>query len=145
MYRLVASVLCVFCMGCSSDPNDVTLMGIDSNNDGIRDDVYTHIVELNLDTNETLALVNYARHYQSRFLLDMTDSSAVFEYLEGLSQEMACIFDAFGIDKVMEITKTTDGISGLISNTAQRKDVTTQLIKAHPAVLHNRSNKDNCP
>ena len=145
MNKFVVIFLSVLCLGCSGGDNDDTLLGIDADSDGVRDDVQAHIVGLDLDSRKTNALLNLARQYQTRFSLDMSDSTAVVAHLHELNQAVSCVMDVYEVNKLWAANKVIKEVGGMMSNTSQRREVRSQLRKATPAVLHDKTNEEDCP
>lgn len=138
-------ILSVLCIGCANDPNNDTLLGIDADEDGVRDDVQAHIIALKLDTEKTKNLLGLAAQYQTRFVLNMDDRSAVVAHLHGLAQAVSCFTATYRVNELWKAIEVIEDVGGLMSNTSERREVRSQLRKATPAVLHDQTNDQNCP
>lgn len=135
-----------FSFSADSGDQSGTLAGIDADGDGVRDDVQEYIVnQKQLGSRKTKALLNYAMFYRTRYEVNTNDPSAVREYMDGISQAISCVFNAYGVDDIFYGSRAIDDISERMSNTRERKAVTTRLSRALPAIMHDNTNDENCP
>lgn len=97
--------------------NDATVEGIDSDNDGIRDDVQRYILEKysgKVTSNTLQAIKQFAVSYQQK-LVEAKDVSSTVYYVGRMTEAMWCMFGIVGPDE-----KFSDDIQQKILNTKER-------------------------
>jgi len=106
--------------GIPPDPGEAgkaTLAGIDSDNDGVRDDIQRYIAITYPDSEKTReALSQYAKVIQNA-LLDASDKENSIQHAEESDKSQSCLWYVFGsvdaygkvLDNLMPIVLNTDG------------------------------------
>lgn len=97
--------------------NDATVEGIDSDNDGIRDDVQRYIIEkysAKVNSNTLQAIKQFAVSYQQK-LVEAKDVSSTVYYVGRMTEAMWCMFGIVGPGE-----KFSDDIKQKILNTKER-------------------------
>ena len=90
---IFSAFLCAY--GCDSGDRSSSLLGLDADRDGVRDDIQEYIEGLELTEQQRYFVGNYAAIKQKLFLVDLDDPDAVLAYSLDLSQKMYCVLLQF--------------------------------------------------
>lgn len=104
----------------SSQPND-TVMGIDNNSNGIRDDIDSFIEENYVDAQKK-ASIQMAKNLQKSLLADTTDKISLKEISKNNGRAINCIYSVFKGGKISKPpAKVIHELEALTVNTTIRK------------------------
>lgn len=105
------------------DPGEagkLTLAGIDSDNDGVRDDVQRYLAHKFSSEQQTRSALITISTSQQRYLLERTDHNALVEATEQFFRAWNCLRSVRGSDDSADAI--LDDLNEVILNTQQRRD-----------------------
>ena len=145
LIKLFVLSVFLFASGCDSGDRSSSLLGLDADRNGVRDDIQEYIDGLELTDQQRYFVGNYAASKQKLFLVDLDDSDAVLAYTLDLSQNMYCVLLQFNDpDDTLVSHKLIEKISKKTLNTKKRKMVSEKFDNATPLVMYIDSHADKC-
>lgn len=97
-----------------------TLKGIDTNENGIRDDIDAYIKKTYPDEEQQKAVIQYAKALQASLLVDKEDKVAVKALTNAKAKAISCIFEKIPSEQSRINGSIVEEILGITTNTKQR-------------------------
>ena len=121
-----------------------TVLGKDSNQNGIRDDVEGYINKTYTNVGQNNAAKQLARSFQAFLTVDTNNKGAVKATSENSSRAISCVFDYFKMGNTARNTSLVGDISVLTINTYQRHYVYDLYNHALDGTVSSLPKKDYC-
>lgn len=121
-----------------------TLAGIDSNDNGIRDDIDRYIKETYFLPEQQNAVSQYARNLQSSLLVDKTDREALRLNRIGAARAISCVFDKIPSENTRINGSIIQDIIAATINTKLRKTEFKKLNQALDGTSTSLEAEDFC-
>jgi len=98
-----------------------SIVGVDSNSNGIRDDIDGYISKSSYTGDQKKALNQVSKGFQSSLTVDITDMQAVKKVSKDIGKGIDCVFSKVGVDAVDKSAgKVVQELESLTTNTKAR-------------------------
>lgn len=122
MKRIILSIACLISLNaCGATADSKTLLGVDSNNDGVRDDIEVYIKQKYPQQDQQNAVMQMARYYQSVMSLDSDSYKDVQTISREGDRSFTCVFKTFKGGSDANGKSIADEIVKLTMNTRKRR------------------------
>jgi len=121
-----------------------SILGIDSNQNGIRDDIDAYIEEKYKDELEKKAVQQFARNSQLKLAVNLEDEVALQESSQEADRATTCIYKTFKSDPNITASDVIDEIANITTNTKKRLKAYYKYSDALDGFVFTIPQKDYC-